>query len=122
MKAILTSTSDRNIEVNYRLPNGQVVMKMVPAYALNQEFDFPDEATYEVFKANADLYFRGDKPVFIEGKSSGSKAERIFTDREKGRAKTIKASADAAVDQIASATQDSGVKLDIEVASTGGNE
>ena len=122
MKAILTSTSDRNIEVNYRLPNGQVATKLIPAYALNQEFDFPDEATFELFKSQARIYFEGDRPVFIEGKSSGSKAERIFTDREKGRAKTIKESSDAAVEQIASATQDSGVKLDISVEATGGEK
>lgn len=119
MKAILTSTSDRNIEFNYRLPNGQVTMVAMPAYALNHEVNFASDEVYELFKAQNAIYFAGDKPVLIEGKSSGSKAERIFTDREKGRAKAIKASSDAAVEQIASATQDSGVKLGIEVEATG---
>lgn len=119
MNAILTSTSDRNIEFNYRLSNGQVATKTIPAYALNHEVYFADESDYENFKRQAAIYFAGDKPVILEGKATGSKAERIFTEREKGRAKAIKASADAAVEHIASATQDSGVKLGIEVETTG---
>lgn len=119
MKAILTSTADRTIEFNFRLPNGQVATKTLPAYALNHEVNFASEEEYASFKAQAAIYFAGDKPILIEGKASGVKAERIFEDREKTRAKKIKADADAAVDQIASATQDSGVKLGISIETTG---
>ena len=122
MNVILTSTADRTIEFNFRLPNKQVATKVIPAYALNHEVYFASEEEYASFKTQCAIYFAGDKPILIEGKSSGSKAERIFEDREKTRAKKIKASADAAVDQIASATQDSGVKLDIGVEATGGEK
>lgn len=119
MKVTLTSTSDRTIEFNYRLPNGQVATVAIPAYALNHEVYFADESTFESFKKQNVIYFTGDKPILIEGKSTGSKAERIFTDREKANAKKITKSADDAVGKIASATQDSGVKLDIAVETTG---
>ena len=122
MKAILTSTSDRNFEFNYRLPNGQVATVYIPAYALNHEVPFPSEEIYDTFKRQNSIYFAGDKPVLIEGKASGAKAEKIFTEREKGRAKTIKASAEAAIDQVASATQDSGVKINVGVDATGGDK
>lgn len=122
MKAILTSTSDRNFEFNYRLPNGQVATVYIPAYALNHEVPFPSEEIFETFKNQNSIYFAGDKPVLIEGKASGAKAEKIFNEREKGRAKTIKASAEAAIDQVASATQDSGVKIAVDVDATGGDK
>lgn len=122
MKAILTSTSDRTFELNYRLPNGQVTSKILPAYALNHEVNFSTDEEYAIFKQQNHIYFEGDKPIIIEGKASGSKAERIFTDREKVNAKKINASAKAAVDQVASATQDSGVKLSVEVDAVGGEK
>lgn len=122
MKAILTSTSDRNFEFNYRLPNGQVATVFIPAYALNHEVPFPSEEVFATFKQQNSIYFTGDKPVLIEGKASGAKAEKIYTERETVRAKAIKKSADAAIDQVASATQDSGVKIDVAVETTGGGK
>lgn len=122
MKAILTSTSDRNFEFNYRLSNGQVATVCIPAYALNHEVAFPSDEVYALFKNQNHLYFEGDKPVLIEGKASGAKAEKIYTERENTRARAIKKSADAAVEQVASATQDSGVKINVEVDATGGDK
>lgn len=119
MKAILTSTSDRTIEFNYRLPNAQISTVTIPAYALNHEVYFADETLYESFKRQAAIYFAGDKPILIEGKSTGSKAERIYVDREKASAKKITANAKAAADQVSSATQDSGVKINVEVDAVG---
>ena len=122
MKAILTSTSDRNFELNYRLPNGQVTSKFLPAYALNHEVNFSSDEEFAIFKQQNHIYFEGDKPVLIEGKASGAKAEKIFTEREKGNAKKITANAKAAVDQVASATQDSGVKLSVDVDAVGSDK
>lgn len=119
MKAVLTSTSDRTIEFNYRLPNAQISTVTIPAYALNHEVYFADETLYESFKRQNAIYFAGDKPILIEGKSTGSKAERIYVDREKASAKKITANAKAAADQVSSATQDSGVKINVEVDAVG---
>jgi hypothetical protein len=122
MTVFLTSTSDRTIEFNYRLPNGQVATKTILAYALNNEVDFPSEEIYDSFKRQNAIYFSGDKPILIEGKSTGSKAERIYVDREKTNAKKITASAKAAADHVASATQDSGVKINVDVDAVGADK
>ena len=122
MNVVLTSTSDRNIEFNYRLPNGQVTTVTIPAYALNHEVYFADESLFESFKKQNAIYFAGDKPILIEGKSTGSKAERIYVDREKTNAKKITASAKAAADHVASATQDSGVKINVDVDAVGADK
>lgn len=119
MNVLLTSTSDRTIEFNYRLPNKQIATVTIPAYALNHSVYFASEELFESFKAQNKLYFAGDKPVLLEGKESGAKAEKIFTAREKETAKKITTKAKEATDQIAAATQDSGVKVSVEVESTG---
>ena len=122
MKAILTSTSDRNFELNYRLPNGQVTSKFIPAYALNHEILFSTDEEYETFKSQNHIYFEGEHPVLIEGKASSAKAERIYDAREKVNAKKITAKAKEAVEQVASATQDSGVKINVEVDAVGSDK
>ena len=119
MKAMLTSTSDRTIEFNYRLPNKQIATVTIPAYALNHEVYFASDELYESFKQQAAIYFAGDKPVLLEGRASGAKAEKIYTDRETGNAKKITARAKEATDKVASATQDSGVKIAVDVDATG---
>ena len=119
MNVLLTSTSDKNIEFNYRLPNKQIATVTIPAYALNHSVYFASEDLYESFKTQNKIYFAGDKPVLLEGKESGSKAEKIFNAREGETAKKIIKKAKEATDQIAAATQDSGVKVSVEVESTG---
>ena len=122
MKIKLSSSSDRNIEFNYRLPNGQVNTVFVPAYAINIEYYFPSEELYESFKKQNIIYFTGDEPIIKEGTSTASSLERTFNAREKTNAKKITASAKAAADHVASATQDSGVKINVEVDAVGADK
>lgn len=119
MEVILTSTADRTIEFNYRLSNKQVATVVIPAYALNHKVYFPDESVYSSFKTQAHLYFEGDKPILIEGKASGAKAEKIYTEREKTNAKKITAQAKEDTEKVVSKTQDSGVKIAVDVDATG---
>lgn len=122
MEVILTSTSDRKWEFNYRLPNGQVMTVEVPPYALNQKFFFPSEELYESFKRQNQLYFIGEKPILIEGKSTGSKAERIYTDREVSKARVMEAAVDAAVESVTSAVKESGANIAVEIQTGGAPE
>ena len=115
----LSSSSDRNIEFNYRLPNGQVNTVYVPAYAIKNEFYFPSEELYNSFKSQNKIYFLGEHPIIEEGDTTASKLERTFNAREKTNAKKITASAKAAADHVASATQDSGVKINVDVDAVG---
>ena len=119
MKIILSSSSDRNIEFNYRLPNGQMNTVCVPAYAINNEYTFPSEELYESFKRQNIIYFTGDDPILSEGRATASGLERTFNSREKANAKKITTSAKAAADHVANATQDSGVKISIDVDAVG---
>lgn len=122
MKIKLSSSSDRNIEFNYRLPNGQVNTVFVPAYAINIEYYFPSEELYEAFKKQNIIYFTGDEPIISEGSTTASSLERKFNAREKTNAKKITASAKAATDQVALATQDSGVKINVDVDAVGADK
>jgi hypothetical protein len=119
MKAIFTSTWDRVLELNYRLPNKQIMTVVIPAYALNQEFYFPNEELYEACKRQNAKYFEGESPVILEGKSSGAKAEKMYTEREKKTARKISAEVDAAVESITGTVEETGAKIAVTVESGG---
>ncbi len=115
MKVLLTSTESRPRQYCYRLPNGALNDFTLAPYALNHEVEFSDEQVFESFKEQCSIYILGERPILLIGKQNGAKAEKINEATEKDRAKVINAAVETSVESIVARTEDSGVKIHVEV-------
>jgi len=76
---LLTNTTGAKYRINYRMPGdtNRIFSVDLGSYEMYKKVKFISEMYYNEFrKQNAD-YFKGDNPVFIEGKTSKGKLEKV---------------------------------------------
>lgn len=119
MQVSITNTSNQVISVYYRVGTGDEVSPLqqvdIQPRALCNILDFASEAHFEAFKDSAkDLLESG---VLIEGKTSGTKAEKIHEERAKSEVKSKDSKAKNATDKIKAGVEKNtkaGLKVEVD--------
>lgn len=116
MQVSITNTSNQVVSVYYRVSlNGEVSPLQqvdIQPRALCNTLIFTSEAHFEAFKDSAkDLFESG---VLLEGKTSGTKAEKMHDERAKSEVKAKDSKAKNATEKI-KASVDKNTKADLKV-------
>lgn len=91
----ITNTTLRNYNLPYReaISDGKSFIRDVniPAGILNLELNFPSEDVYKTWYNIHKSYLEGSDAIFVIGKTSGSKAEKIYNEKSKKEIEKVEA-------------------------------